>query len=161
MSAGENLLVGVFIVLGLLGVLLPVIPGVTLVLLAIGVWAFVEAGREAWAVFAIAAVVIAVSQYVKYAVPHRQLKQSGVPTVAIAVGVVAGIIGFFVIPIIGLPIGFIGGIYLTLVLRGASVRTAGSATFTAMQAVGLSILIELAGGLLAAACWLLAVLFLV
>jgi uncharacterized protein YqgC (DUF456 family) len=161
MSAGENLLVGAFIVLGLLGIVLPVVPGVTLIMVAIGFWAVVESSREAWAVFAIAALVIAISQYVKYAVPHRQLKSAGVPSVAILVGAVAGIVGFFVIPVIGLPIGFIGGIYLTLVQRGASPRTARNATYAAMKAVGVSILIELAGGLLAAACWLLAVVVLV
>jgi uncharacterized protein YqgC (DUF456 family) len=160
-SAGGNVLVGAFILLGLVGIIAPVIPGVTIVLLAIGVWAVIESSREAWAVFAIAAVVVAISQYVKYAVPHRRLRSAGVPTAAIVVGAVCGIVGFFVIPVIGLPVGFVGGIYLTLVRRGASPRTARNATYTAMKAVGLSILIELAGGLLAAACWLLAVLVLV
>jgi hypothetical protein len=59
-------------------------------------------------------------------------------------------VGFFVIPVVGLVVGFVAGIYLSELARLGS-AAAWPATKAALRAVGLAVLIELAAGLVATA----------
>lgn len=154
MSTGGEVVVGLVIVVGLIGILLPVLPGAILVLAAIGVWAFQVGSAAAWTVFVVGAVATMLAFVVKYAWPGRRLKSAGVPNAALLTGAILGIIGFFVIPVIGLVIGFVLGIHLFELRRLRTQRAAWDSTVHAMKATGLSILIELAGSLVAAAAWL-------
>jgi uncharacterized protein len=151
-------LVGVAILAGLLGVLLPVVPGLLLSWGAVLVWALVERSAAAWTVLAVATVLLAVSQVVKYLVPGRRLRSAGVPWGSLAAGGVLGVVGFFVIPVVGMVLGFVGGVYGAERLRLRTHAAAWPSTVRALQAVGLSVLIELGAGLLIAVTWLAAVL---
>jgi uncharacterized protein len=151
-------LVGVAILAGLLGVLLPVVPGLLLSWGAVLVWALVERTVAAWTVLAVATVLLAASQVVKYLVPGRRLRSAGVPWGTLAAGGVLAVVGFFLIPVVGAPIGFVGGIYGAERVRLRTHAAAWPSTVRALQAVGLSVLIELTAGLLIAGAWLAAVL---
>jgi uncharacterized protein len=147
-----EVLVALAILVGLVGILVPVLPGLVLVLGAILVWAINEGGTTAWTIFALAAVIVAVGSVVKYAVPGRRLKSSGVPSTTTWFGIALGVVGFFVIPVIGLVIGLVLGVYLAE-YRRVGATAAWPSTKQALRAVGLSILIELAAGVLAALTW--------
>jgi uncharacterized protein len=151
-------LVGVAILAGLLGVLLPVVPGLLLSWGAVLVWALVERTLAAWTVLAVATVLLGISQVVKYLVPGRRLRSAGVPWGTLAAGGVLAVVGFFLIPVVGAPIGFVGGIYGAERVRLRTHAAAWPSTVRALQAVGLSVLIELTAGLLIAGAWLAAVL---
>ncbi len=148
-----EVLVGLVIVIGLVGIVVPVLPGSVLILGAVLVWAIIEGSATAWTVFAIATTLLALGQVVKYVVPGRRLKASGVPRSALVLGGLLGLVGFFVIPIVGLFIGFVLGVYLAELQRLGR-EAAWPSTVAALKAVGLSILIELAAGLLAGSVWL-------
>ena len=147
-----DLLVALAIAVGLAGVLIPMMPGSSLVIGAILVWAAFEGESAGWAVFAVAACLVAVGGVVKYLIPGRRLQQSGVPNRTLLLGAILGIIGFFVIPVIGLPIGFVLGVYLAEAQRLGTER-AWPGTLEALKAVGLGILIELTFTSLAALTW--------
>jgi len=149
-------LVGAAIVVGLVGIVLVVIPGLLLVWGAVAVWALVERTPLAWGVLVLATVLALAGTVVKYLLPGRRMRDAGVPIRSIVVGSLLGIVGFFVIPIVGLFIGFVLGIYLAERVRLPSHGEAWPATVHALKAVGLSILIELLAGLLIAGSWLLA-----
>ncbi|WP_406055344.1 DUF456 domain-containing protein [Kribbella sp. NBC_00889] len=153
-------LIGLVIFVGILGIVIPVLPGAILSLAAILVWALVEKGPTAWIVLSAAVVLIGASQVVKYVVPERHLRESGVPRRSMVVGVLLGIVGFFVIPVVGMFVGFPLGVYLSEWQRLKAHAHAWTSTKHALRATGLSILIELIGTSLAAAVWLAAVLFL-
>lgn len=144
--------VAVVIAVGLVGILVPVLPGSVLVLAAILVWAAQVGGATAWVVFAVVVTLLAVGTVVKYAVPGRNLKRSGIPASTQWIGALVGVVGFFVIPVIGLVIGFVVGVYAAEHARLGAQR-AWPSTVAALRAVGLSILIELAAALLATATW--------
>jgi uncharacterized protein YqgC (DUF456 family) len=152
------LIVGLVILAGLLGVVLPVLPGVLLILGAILFWAFQVGTTTAWSVFGLAALVIAVTQVAKYVLPGRRLATSGVPSSTLAVGAVVGIVGFFVVPVVGLFLGFVLGVYAAEYRRLGSHATAWPSTKVALRAVGLSVAIEMFGAMVAAGVWLTAVL---
>jgi uncharacterized protein len=157
-SGTGQALVGVAILVGLLGVLVPALPGLRLVWGAVLVWALVERTATAWVVLAVASVLFAVSQVVKYLVPGRRMRAAGVPWSSLAAGGVLAIVGFFVIPVVGAVLGFVGGIYAAERLRLGGHQAAWPSTVHALKAAGLSVLIELGAGLLIGGAWLAAVL---
>lgn len=149
---GIEIGVAIALAVGIAGVVIPGLPGSLLVGVAILVWAISTGGATAWVVFAVAAAWLVAAQVVKYAVPGKQLKTAGVPTSTMLLGAVGAIAGFFAIPIVGVPIGFVAGIY------GAEVRRLGTdaawpSTRAALKAVGVSMLIEMTGSVLASATW--------
>jgi uncharacterized protein len=147
-----ELLVGLAILVGVIGIVVPVLPGSALVLGAVLVWAIEDSSATAWTVFAIATAFLVVGAVVKYTVPGRRLKATGVPNRSIILGGLLGIIGFFVVPVVGLFVGFVLGVYASEHQRVGRER-AWPSTKVALRAVGASILIELAAALLAAATW--------
>jgi len=148
--------VAVAIAIGLLGILVPVLPGGLLILAAVLVWASELGDRTAWVVFAAAAALILAGAVAKYAVPGRRLKETGIPSTTQWTGVAFGVVGFFVVPVIGLFLGFVLGVYVAE-RRRLGAEPAWPSTKAALRAVGLSILIELAAGVLAAGCWVVGV----
>ncbi len=148
----HDLIAGAVIVVGLVGVVVPLLPGTLLVAGAVLGWAAVVGETTAWVLAAAALGVLALGTVVKYAVPHRRLRASGVPTRTLVAGGLLGLVGFFVVPVVGLPLGFVAGIYLSEVQRLGK-DAAWPATVAALKAVGLSLLIELAAALVAAALW--------
>jgi uncharacterized protein len=153
-SAAGEVLVGLVIMLGLVGVVVPVLPGALLVWAAILVWALDTGTTPGWVVLAVATVSVAVVQVVKYVIPDRQLRAGGVPRRSIVLGGLLGLVGFFVVPVIGLVIGFLAGVYLSERQRLREHDAAWRATILAAKAAGVSVLVELAGTLLAATAWL-------
>jgi uncharacterized protein YqgC (DUF456 family) len=150
--------VGLAIAAGIVGVVVPVLPGAVLVWAAIVVWALVVGSATGWAVLAVATLAIGGAQVVKVLVPGRRLRDAGVPRRSIAVGVVLAVVGLFVIPVVGFFIGFPLGVYLEERRRLGGHASAWGSTREALRAMGLSIVIELAATVVAAGAWLAAVL---
>jgi uncharacterized protein YqgC (DUF456 family) len=144
--------VAVAIAIGLLGIIVPILPGALLILGAIVVWATELGERTGWIVLAVAVLLTLIGAIAKYAVPGRHLKELGIPSSTQWTGVALGLVGFFVIPVIGLFIGFVLGVYLAE-HRRLGARAAWPSTVAALRAAGLSILIELVAGMLTAAVW--------
>ena len=147
-----ELLVGLAVLVGVIGVVVPVLPGSLLILGAVLVWALQDGSGTAWAVFSVVTVLLATGAIVKYLVPGRRLQAAGVPNSTLFLGAALGFVGFFVIPVIGLVIGFVGGVYLAE-MRRVGREAAWPSTRHALLAAGLSILIELAAAMLAAGTW--------
>lgn len=158
MNGTADALVALGILVGLVGVLVPLLPGLLLVLASVAVWAFTEASGPAWTVLAVATALAVAGWVAKYAVPGRRMAASGVPWTTTAAGVLLAIVGFFVVPVVGAVLGFVLGVYLAERARVGSHVRAWPSTRSAVGAVGLSLLIELATGLLIAGVWVVGLL---
>ena len=154
----QEALVGLVIALGIIGGTTQLVPGSLIVFGAILVWTLMTGGALAWGVLAIATAALVTAGVVKYIVAGRHMTRAEVPGSTLVVGLLLGVVGFFVIPVVGLFVGFIGGVYACELNRRRSHVEAWAATKAALTATGLTILIELAGALLAATAWLAAVL---
>jgi uncharacterized protein YqgC (DUF456 family) len=159
MSPAAEVVVGLAILIGLVGVVVPIIPGTLLIAAAILVWALMTGGATAWTVFALAALALVVTGVVKYTWLGQRMRAGGVPNLSVMVGGLVGIIGFFVVPVVGLFLGFIVGTYVAELARLRNVNIAWASTLHAVKAVGLSMVVELFGALVAAGLWLGAVVF--
>jgi uncharacterized protein YqgC (DUF456 family) len=151
MSPAEILL-AIVVAVGLVGILVPILPGSSLVVAAILLWAVLTGGATAWVVFAVATALVLAGAVVKYVVPGRRLQVAGIPASTQWIGVLLGVVGFFVVPVVGLFLGFVLGVYLAEVRRVGRER-AWPSTVHSLRAVGLSIVIELVVAVCATLVW--------
>ncbi|WP_328460376.1 DUF456 domain-containing protein [Actinoplanes sp. NBC_00393] len=148
------LLAGVLIATGVVGVMLPVLPGLLLTWSGVLLWALLGGGSAGvrWLVLVIATLIAGAGMVIKFLWPGKRLKSTGVPTSALMAGGVLGLIGFFVVPVVGLVLGFLLGIWLVELNRVGHER-AWPSTRAAFAAVGLSLLVEFAAALGIAVAW--------
>jgi uncharacterized protein len=151
-----TLVAGIMILAGLLGVVVPVLPALPLVWGGVLVWALGRHDAPGWAALLVATVIAAVGLVVKYLLPGRRLRASGVPLGSMLAGGALGVAGFFVVPVVGALLGFVLGVYLAERVR-LGAPAAWPSTRSALAAVGWSMAIELLAGLLVAATWVAAV----
>ncbi|WP_238008140.1 DUF456 domain-containing protein [Dactylosporangium sp. AC04546] len=149
-----SLVSAVAVIVGVVGVLVPMLPGLLLCWAGVMVWAlFGGHGAVGWTVAVAATIVLALGFAAKYLVPGRNLKRAGVSNLTLLLGGVCGIVGFFLIPVVGLVIGFVLGIYLVEQVRLRDARRAWVSTKHALKAAGVSMLIELATALVITGIW--------
>ena len=143
----------IMIAVGLVGIVLPILPGLVLVWGGVAVWAFGRQDVVGWVTLGIATAIVAAGTVVKYAIPGRRLREGGVPWLTLAAGAALGVVGFFVIPVVGMVVGFVLGVYLAELGRLRTHNAAWPSTKRALAAVGWSILIELVTGMIVAVGW--------
>jgi uncharacterized protein YqgC (DUF456 family) len=143
---------------GLVGVVVPGIPGLLLVAAVTGVWAYDQAEPSAWVVFGVVLCVLVLGTVAKYVLPSRTLKAAGAPISTLLLGLVGAIVGFFAIPVVGLLIGGAVGAYVGELLRLRDAAAAWRSMIATGKALGLGMLLELVAGVLAVAIWLAAAL---
>ncbi|WP_166845841.1 DUF456 domain-containing protein [Isoptericola sp. BMS4] len=153
MSVLGEVLVGLAIAVGLVGIVVQILPGNALVLGSVLVWAWVTGGTTAWVCFAMAALVIVLAELGQWLLAGRHMRRADVPWSTLALGGVAGIVGFFVVPVVGLFLFFAGAVFLAELARRRDRRVAWRATVVALQATAITIGIQLAGGLVATVTW--------
>ncbi len=153
MSTVGIVLVALAIAVGLAGIVIPLLPGTLLVFAAIAVWAVIENNVTGWVTLGVVTALLGVATLIKYTWPVKRMRAADVRTVSLVAGGVLGIIGFFVIPVVGLLIGFVLGVYLAELANRRDQRVAWTSTKHAVKGVALSVGVELAGALLATVAW--------
>ncbi|WUH90098.1 DUF456 domain-containing protein [Streptomyces sp. NBC_00433] len=157
MGTAQASLIGAVMLLGLIGVAVPGVPGTLLCWAAVLWWATSEHTSLTWGVLAGATGLLAVAQVVVWRLPARRIRESGVTwrTVINATGV--AIAASFLLSVFGAVLGFVGSIYVTERIRlGGGHRTAWTATRRVMRTVGGSVLVELLACLLVVDTFLIA-----
>jgi uncharacterized protein YqgC (DUF456 family) len=152
-STGGIILVALAIAVGIVGIIVPLLPGILLVYAAILIWAVVEHTVAGWVTLGVVTVLIGATTLIKYTWPMKRMRAADVGTKTLLAGAVLGIIGFFVIPVVGLIIGFVLGVYLAELASRHDQRMAWTSTKHALKGVALSVGVELTGALLATVAW--------
>lgn len=153
-----TVLCGAAVLVGVLGAAVQVLPGPAIIAAAVLVWALVERSATGWVALVLVLVLLGAGAVGKYVLAERLLSRASIPRRSITLALLAGVVGFFVIPVVGLFLFFVAGLYLAELSRLGSAAAALPSTRTALGAVGLVVLVELTSSLLAAAVWLAAVL---
>jgi len=152
-----DVVVGLVMLVGLVGIVVPLLPGLLLVWAAVLVWAIEAQSSAGWAVLGIATILALLGTLLQYLLPGRRMARAGVTTSSTAAGVGLGIVGFFVIPVVGAFLGFALGIYLAERIKLGVHSAAWPSTKHALKAIALSIGIELLTGLAIITAWLIGV----
>ena len=154
-----TLLVGLVMLVGLCGVLVPLLPGTALVLAAGLAWALlvVDGGAGRWVVVAAMSVLFVVGAVAKYVLAGQRLSGQLSRTTLVC-GAAGAVVGVVLLPPIGLVLGGIAGVYLAEARRVGPGAKARQSTVEVLKAIGLGLLAELTAGVLMVATWLVGVL---
>lgn len=159
MTTTELVLVGLVMIAGLIGVAVPLLPGLLLVLAGALWWTVGDGGGAVhWVIFGLMAAVLVVGTAVKYLVAARTTAAAGTANRSMVVAVLLGVVGFFVVPVVGAPFGFVLGIYLAERQRLGGHAAASVSTRAAIRGVALSMLVEFTAGVLMIGIWLIGLL---
>ena len=154
---GLTVLVGLIMLIGLIGIAVPVLPGLLLVWVAVLIWSADTQTTVGWVVWGIATLLAVLGLLLQYILPGRRMRTAGVTTSSTMAGAGLGAVGFFVLPVVGAFLGFVLGVYLAERIKLGAHAMAWTSTKHALRAMGLSMGIEMATGLTIAATWLVAV----
>lgn len=155
-----EILLALLMVVGVLGIVIPVLPGLLLVVAAVVIWALTEQSTLGWVLLGATVALYLAGTVLQWLLPGRRMKRAGVRTSTLLAGVATAIAAAFVIPVVGLFVGFPLGIFLVSLARTRDRREAWSATRHALRAVGANILIELATAFTIIAAYAVTVIFL-
>ena len=90
----------------------------------------------------------------KYVLPGRTGRTRAVARRSLATGLVAGVAGFFVVPLVGFLIGGLLGVFLAETRRTGDREAAWDNTVAMLRSFGFGVLIESAAGIAMVAVWL-------
>lgn len=152
MTSGQvvaTVIVALVLLVGLIGVVVPVLPGSVLIVVGLLIWAITLGTTTGWVVFAVGTVLAAAGMSASWVLTGRRLKARRIPNRSIVIGLVAAVVGAFLIPVLGLLIGFVAGLLVSEFARQRDLRAALSTSWAAVKATGIGILVEFACGCLA------------
>lgn len=144
---------GLAILVGAAGVIIPVLPGSLLIGVSLLVWALVVGQPVGWVVLGVGALFVAAGMLSSTVLTGRAMKERQIPGRSIIAGLVLGVVGFFVVPVVGLLLGFAVGLFLSELARQKAVKPAVSSSVAALKATGLGMLAEFGFASLAAGTW--------
>jgi hypothetical protein len=154
MSGAGIALLAVVMAVGLIGTVVPVLPGLFLIWGA-GLLYGILAGFGGFgiAAFAVMTLLLGLGTAMSYVLPKRAGERSGAPRSSIRLGIVGAVVGFFVIPVIGLPIGGALGVLVGEYNRLGTWPAAWATTRAVLGGFGLAVLAEFTAGVLMVGTW--------
>ena len=158
MSPWLELVVAAVMLVGVVGLFVPVMPGLLLMWGAALVWVLVDGGGLLrWVALVIITLLAVVGTAAATWMSGRSASGVGAPWWVLVLGVVGMIVGFFTIPVFGLIVGGVAAIWLGELVRLGNPRRAWDTTWVAIQGYGLGTAVQLAAGVAILLVWLVAV----
>jgi uncharacterized protein YqgC (DUF456 family) len=158
MSPWLELVVAAVMLIGVVGLFVPVMPGLLLMWGAALVWVLVDGGGLLrWTALVIITLLAVVGTAAATWMSGRSASGVGAPWWVLALGVAGMIVGFFTIPVFGVVVGGVAAIWLGELARLGSPRRAWDTTWVAIQGYGLGTAVQLAAGVAIVLVWLVAV----
>ena len=143
MNGLGELIIGLVMACGLVGIAVPVVPGIVLVWLTGMAWTILDGGGTTrWILFLFMSIFMAVGVASQIGMPNRELSNQQAPKWTLVWAGVLGICGFFVIPIIGFPIGFTLGVFLRYMFASNDLHGSMDSTWLTVRAIGTGVLIQ-------------------
>ena len=146
--------IGLLMAIGLAGVIMPFLPGLPIIWGAALLYGFLtEFGTLGWTAMAAITLLGALGIAASYVIPERVGAASGASRSTRLFAGVTGLVGFFVIPIIGFPIGACAGVLLAQYRQTADLSEATRATVNVLKGFGVGMVAELGTALAMVLVW--------
>jgi hypothetical protein len=147
-------LLALVMAVGAVGTVVPLLPGLALIWAA-GLVYGLDQGFDALGVVSFGGMtaLAAAAAVAGYVVPHRRAAGAGASRTSVWLGVAGAVIAFFVVPLVGLPLGGVLGIYVGERLRTGDASAAWRATRATIAGFGLAALVQFAAALGMIALW--------
>lgn len=140
---------------GLLGTVVPVVPGLVVVLVATATTLLLQdTGPLTWTVVVVLTALTVIGSVLSTVLPARRAAAGGAPRSSLALALVGAVVGFFVLPVVGLVVGGALGLLVAEQQRLGAWGPAWSSARGVLGAYGIGVLLELAVGVVMGALWL-------
>lgn len=142
--------------IGLLGTLLPILPGLALMWGA-GLVFGLSTGFDttAWVALTLMTAVVVGAGWLAIRLPAKRTSAAGVGIGAQLLALALAVVGFFAIPVVGAAVGFVAGIYLTRIATTRSRSDAWESTTAALLALWHAAAIQFGAGVLVILIWVI------
>jgi hypothetical protein len=148
-------LTAIVMVVGLAGTVLPILPGVWLIWAASIVYGLVDGfGFGGWVAMALITIGALAGTGAGIYLPQRRATAVGVPWWGQLLATVLAVIGLFVVPIVGAPLGFVVGIFLTSLVHTNALSAARSSTAATLRSIVLASVVQFAAGVAMVLVWI-------
>lgn len=154
------IIVALLLAVGVTGALVQIWPSTPFLLVGFLIWAIYLGGVTAWVFFALSTVLLIATMVLKFLIPGKQLKNAGIPNSTLLLGGVGAVAGFFLIPVVGLPLGFLLSVAVAEGVRLNDYAKAKDSVITTLKATGVSVLIEFSISFALVLAWAIVSLFL-
>lgn len=148
-------LAAALMVLGVVGTIVPILPGLALVWVTMAAYGvLVGFGWAGWAAMAVATALVGLGLYLNIRIPQRSASGVGLTVKAQVVAVTLALAGFFLLPPFGAPVGFVLGVFLMRLNTTGSRTEAWTSTKTIVAALLRASLAQFACGVGMFVAWL-------
>lgn len=132
------------LIVGVMGTIFPILPGSLLTIGTLLVWAWVLGSTASWTAGLIGIALAVVGMSASAILTGRKMRRERIPRGPIIVGIVAGVVGMFIVPVVGLFLGFALGLLLAEYARRRDLSAAWRSSVEAMKSMGFGMLLECA-----------------
>lgn len=144
LEAATTALAATLLLVGVLGTVIPVLPGSLLTIGTLLVWAWVLGSTVSWTAALIGVALAVLGLSASSVLTGRKMRREQIPRGPVLVGVAVGVLGMFVVPVVGLFLGFALGLLLAELVRRGDAAAAWRSSLEAMKSMGLGMLLEFA-----------------
>lgn len=149
----------VVVLVGLAGVVIPVLPGLVLVWLATAGTVLLQgADATGWSIAAVLTLLLVAGTAATWWLPARTGLRGGAAPRSFLLAGVGAVVGFVVVPVVGFLLGALAGLAVGEWSRQGSWDAALATTRQVLRAYGIGVLVELGAGLTMVAVWVVALL---
>lgn len=154
MDTVQVLLIGLLMAIGLGGVVLPFVPGLPIIWGGALLYGFAAGfGGVGWTAIVAITLLGLVGLAASFVLPDRAGAAAGASRSTRLFAGVAGIVGFFVIPVVGFVIGACLGVLLAQYRRTADWDGAVRSTVAVLKGFGIGMVVELVAGVAMVLVW--------
>jgi uncharacterized protein YqgC (DUF456 family) len=147
-------LVAIVMVIGVAGTVLPILPGLWVIWGAAAVYGILAGfGTGGWIAMAVITVLVITGTASAFYLPQRSAASVGVPWWGQVIALCFAVAGFFVVPVVGAPLGFVLGILLTTIARERDLVGALAATWATLKSMMLASGLQLVIGVAMTVVW--------
>lgn len=150
----EILVVAVLMAIGLAGVIIPFLPGLPIIWGAALLYGYLTAfDGLGWTAMAVITVLAGMGIAASLVLPDRAGRGAGASRSTRLFAGVLGVVGFFVVPVIGFPLGACAGVLVAQYRQTADLDGAVRSTVAVLKGFGAGLVAELGAGLSMALVW--------
>ncbi len=150
-----TMVAGLLLAVAAIGAVYPVLPGSVLAIVTLIVWAWIMGSPAAWTAAVVGALMVTVGWSASAVLTGRKLRHQQIPKRSIAVAMISAVVGMFVIPVVGLFVGFGVGLLASEYARRRDLRAALQASVKTLKATGIGVLVEFGMVCLTGSVWMI------
>lgn len=152
-----TVIAGLLLAVAALGTIIPVLPGSLLSLGTLLAWGWILGSGASWWSAGIGMAIALAGWSASTVLTGRNLKKQMIPRGSVFLAVALGIVGMFVVPVLGLFLGFGVGLLVGEYSRRRNLTEALRASGSALKAMGTGMVVEFGCAALASSVWMIGV----